>query len=79
MEAIAFEHANLSSQAVTIVHDPFIRLLPEPGGDPTRRGIYLLDTHPAVEGARYRHVLVRFRSSTHEPVEVIATQPINVP
>jgi len=79
MESIAFENGTLAAQNVTVIHDPFIRLLPEPGADPTHRGVYLLDTHPVVEGARYRYVLVRFQGLTHEPVEIVSTQPIEVP
>jgi hypothetical protein len=71
--------ARSAGQNVTVIHDPFVRLLQEPNADPTQRGIYLLDTHPVVEGARYRYVLVRFRGLTHEPVEIVSTQPIDVP
>ncbi len=79
MESIAFESGSFAGQNVTVIRDPFIRLLQEPNADPTQRGIYLLDTHPVVEGARYRYVLVRFRGLTHEPVEIVSTQPVDVP
>ena len=65
-----------------LLHDPFIRLFPEPDpppGDPRVRGLYFLDTQPVLQGATYRYSIVRFASSTREPVEIVTTNPVTVP
>jgi|GEM_PF-1714982 len=63
IEQVGYEHTeNEQIEPITIIRDPFIRLVPA-GGD--KLDIYVLDTHPVIRGERYRYVLVRFNAA-HE-------------
>ena len=80
METIAYTVTNAAPFGIGIlIVDPFIRVVPEGPLPSPDHGIYLLDTQPVVQGARYRYVLLRFSKRTHEPVEAIPTNEIDVP
>ncbi|MEZ5385269.1 MAG: hypothetical protein R3F13_07130 [Prosthecobacter sp.] len=80
MENIAHEFTLSGADPVTIVHDPYIAVVPRQG--PPAQGsthdIYLLDRNPIIKGARYQYLLVRMGADS-EPEEVLATQPVNIP
>lgn len=60
IEQAAIEHTNsLDHGDITVIRDPFVRLVPTDGTG-TKLDIYVLDTHPVVRGERYRYTLVRF-------------------
>jgi len=61
MEKIAYQKANDSQLGpVALVHDPFIAIYPVSFGGLVISSIYLLDTQPVIERARYGYLLVRF-------------------
>ncbi len=58
MEQIAWQQAiDPQLGAVAVIHDPFIGVYPS---SPLTTSIYLLDTQPVIEGARYGYLLVQF-------------------
>lgn len=80
MENIAHQFTLSGADPATIVHDPYIAVIPRQG--PPAQGsthdIYLLDRNPILKGARYQYLLVRM-GADNEPEEVLATLPINIP
>lgn len=49
------------SDSDTVVVDPFITILPQPGNNAESYDIFLLDTQPVIRGARYLYLLARFK------------------
>lgn len=80
MENIAHEFTLSGADPATIVHDPYIAVVPRQG--PPAQGsthdIFLLDRNPVIKGARYQYLLVRMGADS-EPEEVLATLPVNIP
>lgn len=80
MENIAHEFTLSGTDPATIVHDPYLAVIPRDG--PPAQGsthdIYLLDRNPVIKGARYQYLLVRMGADS-EPEEVLATLPVTIP
>jgi hypothetical protein len=63
IEEVAIEQTDgVGLGDITVLRDPFVRLVPT-DVDGTKLDVYLLDTHPVIEGERYRYVLVKFDES----------------
>lgn len=60
IEEVAIEQTDgVAEGNITVIRDPFVRLVPV-DVEGTKLDVYLVDTHPVIEGERYRYVLVRF-------------------
>jgi hypothetical protein len=80
MEKIAYQQTSVAPHGpVTIIHDPFVMALPTgvPGAVGARYDLYLLDTQPLIQGARYRYYLVRF-GENREIEAVIPTNEVEL-
>lgn len=79
MEEIAYEFTvNANNVAQTVIHDPFVRAVPNTQGSNVGTGaIYLLDTQPVLAEARYLYLVVRF-GANGEVLEVVPTNPVEV-
>jgi hypothetical protein len=72
MERIAYQKANHPQLGpVALVHDPFIAIYSVGSLESQPTSIYLLDTQPVIERARYAYLLVRFGANR----EVLAVVP----
>jgi hypothetical protein len=79
MESIAFQRTNINSSASSILHDPFIVADGYQFSDRLALlYLFLKDTQPAVSGASYKYLLVRFQRNG-EIAEVIPTNEVDVP
>ncbi|HSH16965.1 MAG TPA: hypothetical protein VLD18_13075, partial [Verrucomicrobiae bacterium] len=80
MEQIAFDRTVAAGAGnVVLVHDPFIRLIPDaPTQGAQNWELYLLDTQPVLEDASYMYLLVRLNEETREIAEVMPTKPVQI-
>jgi hypothetical protein len=73
MEEVAYGVSGTNS---IIIRDPFVQLV-QRADNSGNSDLYLADTQPVVAGARYRYLLVRFKSN-HEIDEVIPAGEVEV-
>ncbi|HMJ91978.1 MAG TPA: hypothetical protein VK530_19305, partial [Candidatus Acidoferrum sp.] len=79
MESIAFQRTNVFTTMSSILHDPFIVTDGYLISDLiSLLYVFLKDTQPAVSGASYKYLLVRFQRNG-EIAEVIPTNEVDVP
>ena len=79
MENIAYELRNMAGGITnTYVQDPFIVVTASNAGGASPLYFWLLDTQPQISGARYRYLLVRFKSN-REIDQIIPSNEVDVP
>ena len=79
MERIAYAKTGVPGQSIqTIIADPFLTETTSTDNSGRYLWYWLRDTQPQISGARYKYVIVRFRSD-HEIDQVIPTNEVEVP
>jgi hypothetical protein len=78
-ETIAHEPTTAAGDPATLVHDPYVAVIPRQGAVfGSTHDIYVLDRNTVIKGARYQYLLVRMGADA-EPEEVLATLPVTIP
>ena len=79
MENIAYElDVTPGVSTNTVLHDPFLTTTTTTGGGVTYLWLWAKDTQPIISGARYKYILVRFKSN-HEIDQLVPSNEVDVP
>ena len=78
MENIAYQLSASQGVTNTVIADPFIAETFTLSNDGGIVWLWLTDTQPQISGARYRYILVRFKSN-HEIDQLIPSTEVDVP
>ena len=79
MEIIAYQVASIPGLgANTTIHDPFVAVTTSGDNSTHNLWLWIKDTQPIIIGARYKYVLVRFKSN-HEIDQLIPSNEVEVP